>query len=54
MINDGPQSIQHAGTKFNYRKIDFYIKSGSGPHIIRNIFENVEYDEYEKKQILLL
>lgn len=24
--------------------IDFYIKSGSGPHIIRNIFENVEYD----------
>jgi hypothetical protein len=30
-------------------KKDFYIKSGNGPSIVRNIFENVEYDEYEKQ-----
>ena len=33
---------------------EFYIKSGNGPRIERNIFENVEYDEYENKQIEIL
>ncbi|CAD8146697.1 unnamed protein product [Paramecium octaurelia] len=33
---------------------EFYIKSGNGPWIQRNIFENVEYDEYENKQIEIL
>lgn len=51
MINDGIQSIVHPGNFIILIKIiiEYYIKSGNGPAIVRNIFENVEYDDYENK-----
>ncbi|CAD8061952.1 unnamed protein product [Paramecium sonneborni] len=55
MISEQLQSITsivHNGKSENYK--EFYIKSGNGPWIQRNIFENVEYDEYENKQIQIL
>ncbi|CAD8141961.1 unnamed protein product [Paramecium octaurelia] len=42
MIYEGITSIVHS---------EFYIKSGNGTSIQRNIFENVDYDDYEKQLI---